>query len=141
MHVIQIKFGFALEKLWDFLKLTISPLLQLEFYSNFSSKHPDVKCSLTSFKGLKPWWVKRLRIWNTCCCRYHQELIELLIALDIMRTDKQGLHFNYTYHCDMVCGGVAYERTFSMCNTHKLKYERLAALWTSILCPKDEFPM
>jgi hypothetical protein len=67
--------------------------------------------------------------------------MELLIAVDIMRTDKQGVHFNCTCNCDMVCGAVGCECTFSMCNAHKLKYERLTALWTSILCPKDEFSM
>ena len=128
-------------RLSDFLKLTCSPLLQLEFYTKFLSTHPDVKCSLSSFEALKPWWMKRLRIWNTCCCRYHQELMELLNALDIMRTDKQGVHFNCTCHCDMVCGGVGCEHTFTMCDAHKLKYERLTALWTSILCPIDEFSM
>jgi hypothetical protein len=75
---------------------------QLEFYTNFVEKHPDFPCSLSSFENLKPWWVRRLRVWNTCCYRYHQELTELIIAIDGMRTNKKGIHSD----CTVVCGGV-----------------------------------
>ena len=67
--------------------------------------------------------------------------MELLIALDIMLTNKQGVHFNCTCHCDMVCRGFGCECTFSICNAHKLKYERLTTLWTLILCLIDELSM
>jgi hypothetical protein len=76
--------------------------MQLEFYIAFKAKHPDVNCGLTSFELLKPWWMKWLRLWNTCCCRYHQELMELMNALDMMQMDKQGVHSNYPCDCDIV---------------------------------------
>jgi hypothetical protein len=70
---------------------------QLEFYGAFKTRHPTAICSLSSFEDLKPWWVKRLKLWNTCCCKYHQEVTELMIALDVMRTDKHEVHKDCQY--------------------------------------------
>jgi hypothetical protein len=117
-------------------------LMQLEFYSTFKGRHPNLVCSLSSFENLKPWWEKRLKIWNTCCCRYHQELTDLMIALDIMRADKQGVHLDCDCRCDMLCRGIGCGPGASnMCNAHRLVYERLSNLWTSILCEKPELSM
>lgn len=115
--------------------------LQLEFYSSFKAKNPHIDCGLTSFETLKPWWVKRLKIWNTCCCRYHQEMMELLIALDILRSDKEGVHFHCECICDMVCGVNFNNRSFRMCAAHLKVYQRLTNLWESILCKKDDMCM
>ena len=116
--------------------------VQLEFYTAFKTKNVDLVRSLTSFDKLKPWWVKRLRMWNTCCCRYHQELTELMIALDIMRTDRQGIHSHCQCDCVMLCGGLGCtEDLGSMCKAHLEVYERLTNLWTSILCQKEELSM
>ena len=58
---------------------------------SFKARYPNMLCSLTSFESMKPWWVRHLRLWNTCYCKYHQELLELLRALDTMcgSTNKQ----------------------------------------------------
>ena len=103
--------------------------MQLEFYNTFKGRHPNLVCSLSSFENLKPWWVKRLKMWNTCCCRYHQEVIDLMIALDIMRANKQGVHLDCHCQCDMVCRGVGCGPiALDMCNAHHLVYERLTNL-------------
>jgi hypothetical protein len=96
---------------------------------------------LTSFESLKPWWVKRLKIWNTCCCRYHQEMMELLIAMDIMRSDKEGVHSDCECKCDMVSGDSFSNRSIRMCSAHLKVYQRLTNLWESILCEKEDMCM
>jgi hypothetical protein len=88
----------------------------------FKIKHPTAICSLSSFEDLKPWWVKRLKLWNTCCCKYHQELTELMIALDAMRTHKHGIHKDCQCDCDMICGGLGCEQYQGMCNSHREVY-------------------
>jgi hypothetical protein len=114
---------------------------QLEFYTNFVGKHHDFPCSLSSFENLKPWWVRRLWVWNTCCCRYHQELTELMIAIDVMRTDKKGVHSDCSCDCIVVCGGLDCGLTSRFCNVHRETFGRLTNLWTSILCEKGELSM
>jgi hypothetical protein len=107
--------------------------VQLEFYTRFKAKNSDLVCSLSSFESLKPWWVKRLKVWNTCCCRYHQELSELKNALDIMKTAKEGVHLNCYCNCAFVCDNGC-EHTSSICTVEKHVYERLTNLWSSIMC-------
>jgi hypothetical protein len=116
-------------------------IMQLEFYTAFKAKHPDVNCGLTSFKLLKPWWVKWLRLWNTCCCRYHQKLTKLMIALDMMRMDKHEVHSNCPCDCDIVCGGLGCKGDSRVCNSHRQVFVQLTNLWSSILCPKPELSL
>jgi hypothetical protein len=71
--------------------------------------------------------VKRLRYWNTCCCKYHQELSDLLQALNDMCVEKEGVHLNCNYAYDMVCG-----RITSYCHAFEEIYSRLTNLWNSI---------
>jgi hypothetical protein len=61
---------------------------QLELYAAFMQKHHGINCCLWSFDMLKPWWMRRLKNWNTCYCWYHQELVELRHSLNVMRTVK-----------------------------------------------------
>src|ERR1700738_2859906 len=76
-------------------------VLQLEFYSAFKDKYPDTKCKLTVFQVLKPWWVRRLKNWNTCCCKYHQELSLLLVGFNDMRIELHGI--DCLCGCALVC--------------------------------------
>jgi hypothetical protein len=88
--------------------------------------------------------MRRLRNWNTCCCRYHQELtklIELTIVVDNMRTDKHGVHSHCPCDCVMVCGGLGFECGSGLCNAGLEVFARLTNLWTSVVCPKDDFSM
>jgi hypothetical protein len=114
---------------------------QLEFYTIFVGKYPDFPCSLSSFENLKPWWMRRLRVWNTCCCRYHQELTKLMIAINGMRTDKKGVHSDCSCDYTVVCGGIDCGLSSQICNAHREIFERLMNQWTSILCEKGELSM
>ena len=114
---------------------------QLEFFTEFKNKYPDVTRGLRSFEGLKVWWVRRLTAWNTCCCRYHQDFEYLRDGLNIMRRDLQGIHKECTCSC-IVCDALNdFETMILGCDAHNEVYERLTDLWSSILCQKGEFQM
>ena len=121
------------------LFLTAAKVVQLKFYTSFKAMYPNLLCSLTSFESMKPWWVRHLRLWNTCCCKYHQELLELLRALDTMRVDKLGVHSSCNCECEFVYGGLDSANAGRFCNAHREVYERLTNLWSSILCEKIKF--
>ncbi len=57
---------------------------------------------LTKFQTLKPWFVKRLKEWNTCTCRYHTKLNELKCGLNILRVGKHV----HDSHCVCSCEGI-----------------------------------
>jgi hypothetical protein len=65
-----------------------------------------------------------------------------MIALDIMRADKQGIHLDCDCRCDMLCRDIGCGPGASnMCNAHDLAYEQLSNLWISTLCKKLELSM
>lgn len=109
-------------------------VLQLEFYSAFKDKYPDTKCKLTVFQVLKPWWVRRLKNWNTCCCKYHQELSLLLVGFNDMRIELHGI--DCLCGCALVCCTSLGDST---CNGTSNVYGRMTQLWSSVLCDKEEF--
>jgi hypothetical protein len=67
--------------------------------------------------------------------------MELLIAVDIMRSDKEGVHSDCDCKCDMVCGGSVNNWSIKMCSVHLKVYQRLTNLWESILCEKEDMCM
>jgi hypothetical protein len=56
----------------------------------FKEKHCDVQVML-KFQSLKPWFVRKLHEWNTCC-RYHIELSKLEEGLNSIRSQAKGVH-------------------------------------------------
>jgi hypothetical protein len=55
------------------------------------------------FQKFKLWFVRKLKNWNTCSCRYHMELKAFLNGFNDMRTPRKGIHTNYNYKCIEVC--------------------------------------
>ena len=55
-----------------------------------------------------------------------------MIALNIMRSSKEGLHSSCSCTCFDVYG------TRGLCKAHLHVFKRLTTLWTSILCAKDD---
>ena len=112
--------------------------VQLKFYTKFKARYPHLICGLSSFQNLKPWWIRRLIFWNTCC-RYHQELLDLMTALDVMRSDMEGVHSSCECNCDMVSRREGSVGVGSHCNVHLLTYEHLTKFSTSIAYGKPDF--
>lgn len=77
-------------------------------------------------------------MWNTCCCKYHQELSDLKQGVNEFREDSQGVHLDCFCICEMVCNSSLGIRG---CSANTMIYGRLTNLWESILCVKDEYQM
>lgn len=117
--------------------------MQLEFFTTSRTSNPEAAVMISSFHRLKPWFVYRLKEWNTCTCRYHTELGELLIGFNNMRTVGKGVHGQCQCLCEEVCQrnsiqpceeGHSYLPQH--CGAHLHRFERMSSLWTTILCPQ-----
>jgi hypothetical protein len=97
--------------------------VQTSFYLRFKAKNPHAGIGERLFAALKPFFVKRLSERNTCCCIYHVELNELLLALNKMRAT----------------GKVCTQKDGAGCAASNTSYKGLIELWQAILCPKGEF--
>ena len=78
--------------------------LQLSLYTRFKEENPNVEVGLRIFETLKPWYVKRLQEFNSCCCRYHVQIAELKEGFNNMR--RRTLHQSCSCNC-VVCGARA----------------------------------
>jgi hypothetical protein len=58
---------------------------------------PNLQIRLSSFEKLKPWFVKRLNEFNSCCCSYHVQMVELKDGYNSMWT--RLFHQNYICPC------------------------------------------
>jgi hypothetical protein len=80
----------------------------------------------------------RLKTWNTCCCRYHQELKELLQGFNDMRTCGTWIHDNRLCSCIEICALITYNsHSNKHCATKFWTFNGLTTLWTSICCEKE----
>jgi hypothetical protein len=66
-------------------------VMQLEFFIMFKAIQLNDFIMLIAFQSLKPWRVRRLKTWNTCC-KYYQELKVLLQSFNDMRTNEAWIH-------------------------------------------------
>ncbi len=55
----------------------------------------DVQIRLQAFKKLKPWSIKRLKEFNSCCCNYDVQMAELKNGYNSMHIG----HFNQNCMC------------------------------------------
>jgi hypothetical protein len=85
---------------------------------------------------VRPFWVKKMKDRNVCCCIYHVEMEELRVDFNFMRK-LSGIHASNTCNCDCeeVCGG----RDGCGCKGHFLTFTSTNNMIKSILCPLDEF--
>ena len=104
-------------------------LLHLEFSTAFKSKYLDTAIQLSKFQMLKPWFIKRLRTWNTCCCRYHTKLGMLLRALNEIRKDVQGIHVGCLRICE-VCKQLGHHGRMACAS----QFSGLTTFWSFVLC-------
>jgi hypothetical protein len=49
--------------------------------------------------------------------------MELLIVVDIMWSDKEGVHYDCECKCDMVCGDSFSNWSIRMCSAHLKVYQ------------------
>lgn len=109
-------------------------LLQAEFFLNFKEQHPSCVIGFRTFQQLKPFFVKRLKERNTCCCVYHARMDLLRLAVSSMRSNVKDLH-GPTCKCEcQVCRPMGE----TMCVGNTQIYPSVKQLWTSVVCPKEK---
>ena len=93
-----------------------------------------MKVRLRAFEQLKPYYVRRLRERNTCACKQHVEILELLHGWNNMRSAAKGMHgVNCACTCNVCEGGV-----HGVCAAHTSHFGGLTDMWMSVLCPMQE---
>ena len=90
-----------------------------------------MQVGLRSFEALKPWYVKRLKELNSCCCRYHVQMLELKDAFNLLRWGT--LHQS----CGCTCGIYQGTSTAS-CEAPNSFLLGVTAMFELIQCPKSE---
>jgi hypothetical protein len=76
-------------------------IFQLHFFTRFKEKHLEIGIGFISFHTLKPWFMQRLKEFNTYCCWYHTKLKELKNGFNNMQL--HGPHKACTCQCSEVC--------------------------------------
>ncbi len=71
--------------------LCLGLILQLGFFTMFKEKHLHVHVMLSKFQSLKPWVVKNVCGWNTCCY-YQTEISELKEGVNGIRSCGKGIY-------------------------------------------------
>lgn len=105
----------------------------------FKDQHLNVQTQLITFESFKPWFVKKLREWNTCCYRYYTEIRELKEGFNGIRICGKRVQWQCTYSCVEICRPFGEDNGVRECQTHVCCFKILTELWLSILCPTNFF--
>jgi hypothetical protein len=65
-----------------------------------------VEIGFIAFHKLKPYYVKKLNDFNSCCCKYHQEMMEIKVGFYNMKASNvhQGYDVPFcTCGCEAIC--------------------------------------
>ena len=98
--------GLTLSKSLSGLLTSLLLSLQLDFYTRFRAANRDITVSYVAWRRLKPFFVKRLTDFNSCCCRYHQEMQEITTGFMNMRSQKvhvEASESSYGCWCAGLC--------------------------------------
>ncbi len=109
---------------------------QVDFFTQFKVVHEDVQIGLKSFVKLKPYFVKRLKDFNTCCCKYHQEMVKIKDGFNMRSTDDH--HPSCSCQCDSICtrpvNNSLVQGIVTCQGIHHI-FKRSMDLWSQSLCP------
>ena len=109
--------------------------VQIEYFLRFRETHPTVQIGQRSFEKLKPWFVRKLKDRNTCCCVYHIQMLFLKDAYNLMRSDVGGLHGrSCSCTCDICKSSVACGKLAAL----EQCQSRITKFWEACVCAKKE---
>jgi hypothetical protein len=109
--------------------------VQASFYERFVQSHPEATISMRAFECLKPFFVKKCKDRNVCCCKYHVEIDMLREAINTMRDAVKGVHSSNSCTCSCP---VCYNLSEDSCCAHLTKCDGVTKFWEQIVCPKGE---
>jgi hypothetical protein len=105
-------------------------VLQLNFFTLFKLTNPNVQIELIHFLAFTPWFVKYMKQWNTCCCKYHIELRELVVGLDNVKSPSIGIYGDSTWcACEVCQTNVKGTLNVQPCHIHLSPFSGITTLW------------
>jgi hypothetical protein len=118
--------------------------VQLDFYTRFKIEHPKVYVGFIAFKKLKPYFVRKSWDFNSCCCKYHEEMLEIKVGFNNMwvmqvhvGSSNQPCSCGFYNVCLNPSKGCVLG-TKVICWAHHHVYRRISKLWGLFLCPKTK---
>jgi len=114
---------------------------QVDFFTRFKATHENVQIGLKSFVKLKPYFVKRLKDFNTYCCKYHQEMVKIKNGFNMRSTDVHhgdDHHPSCSCQCDSICtrpDDNSLVQGIVTCQGIHHIFKRSMDLWSQSLCP------
>jgi hypothetical protein len=124
----------------------------MEFFLRFQAANPRVIIGKRMFDSFQPFFVKKLKERNVCCCIYQVEIKELRIGFNYMRSNC-GMHDQIACECGSYspcscdrrpgcgchCEEVCLVEDSDHCGAHLTTFPGVTAMAESILCPiKDD---
>ena len=101
---------------------------------NFKDQHPSINLGFCKFQGLKPYYIRKLKERNTCCCVYHMKMDMLRLGVNAMCTDSKGIHGD---GCVCICEVCRPNGKDNRCNARNMNYALVTKLWRSYVCEKQ----
>ena len=91
-----------------------------------------MEIGVRSFEALKPWFVRRMKEFNTCCYRDHIQITEYKDGFNAMRCGS--VHKNCQCECQLCrpLPGV------QQCMAAHATFAGVTTLCETVLCPKDD---
>jgi hypothetical protein len=87
--------------------------MQLDFYTRFKAQNPQVEIGFIAFHKFKPFSIYKLKDFNSCCCRYHQEIMDIKVGFNNMKASflHHGGDEFFTYGCEAICANPKHRAT------------------------------
>ena len=110
--------------------------------SRFKAAYPTMDIGFISFHKLKPYFVRKLKDFNTYCCKYHQEMIEINVGFNNLRAPivhQQDLNSPCACCYESICGNPINEAGQGQgvsCQTTYHTYKSSSSSWEKFLYPK-----
>jgi len=104
------------------------------FFSSIQGSQSSGHYWTTKFESLRPFYVKKLKERNTCCCIYHVEIDQLQLGLNNMNAtfELHGIK-----KCNCTCPYICLKNVnqFSS-NVIYFVYPCITMTWQILICPK-----
>ncbi|MCO5573779.1 hypothetical protein L7F22_027553 [Adiantum nelumboides] len=109
-------------------------LTEAEFFMNFKEQHPSIDIGFRAFQSLKPFFARKLKERNTCCCVYHTRIDLMRLVINSLRIDTKSIHGDACDCLCMICMPIEEEK----CSAYAATFSSVSKLWRSTVCPKEE---
>ncbi len=101
----------------------------------------QVEVGFIAFHKFKPYFVHKLKDFNSCYCWYHHEMLDRFnnMRASTMYHGSQDGKF-CTCGCKAICANPGHKTiviTIISCQTIKRTYRSTFDLWLNLLCPKE----